>query len=313
MQHLPRRIATVMSGTIWVLVVTFGVAIAWLVTALDREAADHSHRQVESARTNLLDHIRLLTLDYTKWDSALPAVAEPDMTWLWENVGLSAHTGEAFQLAVVWGGGLRSDVGWAVRGTEEPRSGVLDPLTLAEAEVGLRAIPINTYDGIQFFAWHQGELWVLGAARVEVGDGTLDPSVRDEAIGRFLLGHRLDEEAIAGIEGDRVIRHLAITPNPPLGRSVVPLPGADGRPVAYLAWDTPRPGSEMLGRLLAPLALVVLLTVGLSARAMRFVQASAQGPGRGRRPGLPGGAHGRPDRTAHASWPGSPGTSSSSS
>ena len=198
------------------------------------------------------------------------------MAWLWQNVGLSAHTGEAFQLVVAWGGGLRSDAGWAVGETEAPRSGVLDPLTLAEAEVALRAVPINTYDGIQFFAWHRGELWVLGAARVEVGDGAVDPLVLDEAIGRFLLGHRLDAEAVTSIEGDRVVRNLSITPNAPEGRSVVPLPGGDGQPVAYLAWDTPQPGSEMLGRLLAPLALAVLLTIALAARGLRFVQASAR-------------------------------------
>ncbi|TNC52446.1 bifunctional diguanylate cyclase/phosphodiesterase [Rubellimicrobium rubrum] len=276
MHQLPSRIAAVMAGSILVFVLTIGVSILWMTRALDDQARDHSLHQIRSARANLLSQTRLITLDYAKWEAALPYVQAADLDWIFENIGSSATTGEAIQLAVVWGGPFPGDIGWADDGLVEPRSGLVDQATLDLAERRIAEIAIDSYDGVEFFGWQDGALFVLAVARVEEGTGEGGSAPALDEAARLLLGTRLTDDSLSRLGQDYLLSGLRVLHEMPATQSSLPLLGADGTPVAYLAWDMPRPGTAMLQRMLPPLLFIVLLTSGLTALGMTLVRRNAQ-------------------------------------
>jgi len=169
MRNLPARIAALMIWTVLVFVGSMAGFILWMSHALDEQAQIHALEQIGNARGNLLAQTRLITLDYAKWEASLAPIAAADLGGIYENIGLSAQTGQAFQMAVLWGGHLGGDVGWTDDGKLKGRSGLLDAHILGQAEAGLQRIPVGAYDGVQFFAWDNGTLFVMAAARVESG------------------------------------------------------------------------------------------------------------------------------------------------
>jgi diguanylate cyclase (GGDEF)-like protein len=275
MHKLPGRIAAVMIGTILVFVLTLGGTVLWLTRALDDQALLKSQAQLRDAAGNLLDQVRLVTLDYAKWEAAVPQVDAGNIPWLYENIGKSASVGETMQLIVLWGGDYANDIGWTDDGATKARSSLLDPGTLGLAESLLRDIPLATFEGSQFFAWQGGSLYALGVSRFEVTTEVGAQPAKDDRV-RIAMGRRITPEVLAGVESSFLVDGLRIDRAWPKDDPSVPLLGAQGRPVGFLAWDDPRPGSQLLQRLLFPLSLLVLLSVGLAALAMMLVRRGAQ-------------------------------------
>ncbi|HVG47910.1 MAG TPA: bifunctional diguanylate cyclase/phosphodiesterase, partial [Rubellimicrobium sp.] len=275
MRNLPARIAALMIWTVLVFVGSMTGFILWMTQALDHQARDHSLEQIGNARANLLAQARMITLDYAKWEASLAPIAAADVPWIYENIGLSAQTGQAFQMAVLWGGHLHGDVGWIDDGQTQGRSGLLDPHVLGQVEAGLRRIPLQAYDGVQFFTWDDGTLYVLAASRVESGSGVPGPEVQDSDTARIALGVRLTNETIDRIGQDYLLSNLDVDRVPMPERASLPLLGADGQPVAYLAWDTPQPGTAMLHDLLPWLVAVVLVASASALLGVVLVRRSA--------------------------------------
>ncbi len=265
-QHLPSRIAAVMITTVVVFVFTAGATIGWMGRALDLQARDHVTAQVEGARSNLLAQTRLLMLDYAKWEAAIPRIQSRDMAWIRDNIGASAVAGISFQLAALWGGALPRDISWSVGEGIDPQSGAVDPALLGHIETHLRRIPLNLYRGTEFFVWHNGSLHVIGAARIEpdAPAAVADLVSRDRTTPRILLGQQITPEVLNGIAESLRIEGLSLVRHAPSDRSALALPGADGRPVAFLAWTLPVPGTGMI-RQMAPFLLAeIVLMAGLA-------------------------------------------------
>ncbi|MFC5567055.1 putative bifunctional diguanylate cyclase/phosphodiesterase [Rubellimicrobium aerolatum] len=276
MHRLPSRIVAVMIATILISVLTVGASNLWLSRSMDHQAREQSLAQVRSAADNLLTQVRLTIIDYAKWEGAVDGVAAADLDWVYENIGTAATTGQTAQIVLFWGGRYGGDLGWNDEGLEEPRSGLLDPGTIGLAESLIAKLPVGVYDGVQFFAWHDGGLFALGAARLEKPEQPNASSVPDEDLSRLLMGRRVTEAALAEVADGFMLKGLGVVREEPTGRLSVPLPGGDGRPVAWLAWDKPQPGTTLLWRLASALVPVVLLTAGLAGLGMMLVRRGAQ-------------------------------------
>jgi diguanylate cyclase (GGDEF)-like protein len=274
MHKLPSRIAVVIISTVLLFVVTTGVSILWMTHALDQQALAQTRSQVHVARTTLLAKVRLLTIDYAKWDAAYEAVRAADLAWIFDNIGSAAMMGQAMQLAVVWGGPLTEDVGWT-SGSEAPRTGMLPATLLSRAERLLADTARDSVDGTEFFAWHDGDLFVMGAARFEPVEHAAAIADEDLLAGQLIMGIRITDEVISRIADSILLTGAGITREPPSDRPFLEAPGVDGRPVAYIAWDLPRPGTSMLQRMLPLLTLLTLVAVFLAAIGMRLVRRSA--------------------------------------
>lgn len=219
LHRLPARIAAVMIGTILVFILTVGASNSWLSQALDSQARDQTVAQVRNARDNLLSQVRLTLLDYAKWEAAVSAVDAGDMGWVYENMGAGANVGQVFQLAVIWGGRLPHDVGWSDESLENGRTGLLDSGTIALIERRLDDVALDSFDATEFFAWRQGAVYAMSAARLEVleGEPTVEASAEGTAGGaeRLLMARRVTDEAVAAIAESFVLTGLAVVREEP--------------------------------------------------------------------------------------------------
>lgn len=280
-RSLPGRIAAVMIAALLVLLVAFSIFVTWMVSALDRQASAGSLVQMQNAAENLLAQTRMLTLDYAKWEAAIPMIHAEDQAWIYDNIGATAVTGFSFQLAVLWGGPFAEDIGWRDDQTEpEGRPGLVDPALLGQVEARLRRIPLNLYDGTEFFAWYNGALYVMFAARFEpdAPDAVADLVSQDVDTPRLLIGRRLASDDIAQIGQTNLISDLHLDRQAPSAHhhQSFPLLGPDGRPVAYLAWTPVHAGADLLRRMALPVALVVIVIGALSWFGIVLVQRSAR-------------------------------------
>ncbi|MBP1805846.1 putative bifunctional diguanylate cyclase/phosphodiesterase [Rubellimicrobium aerolatum] len=275
LHRLPARIAAVMVGTILVLVLTVSGSVLWMTRALDDQARRQAEARILDARDGMVERARLLALDYAKWEDTATHVTAGDTDWMRDKIGATAIAGEAFQIAMLWGGPLERDLGWTIGGPAEPREGLLDPLLLGLAESRLALVPLDTYDGTEFFAWSAGHLYVLAAARVEHlterGGGVLP----DDRLGRLVMGQRIGAATVGAMRDDLLLSEVALVRRPPQDRPSLPLLDAQGAPVAFISWEPPHPGSDLLRRMLPLLVVVMALTAGLVAVGMTLVRRSA--------------------------------------
>ncbi len=274
--QLPTRIAAVTVGTILVFVATVWASNSWLSQALDDQAQAQSIAQIQNASDNLLTQVRLTALDYAKWEAAVIEVDADNLQWIKENIGWAANTGEVVQLVVIWGGRYLSDFGWTNDDVKEERSGLLDPGTIELAEVRLSEIPVGAYDSTEFFAWRDGSLYAISATRFELLDAQDHSLPADAEIERLIMGRHITDETLASFADSFVLTGLSVVREPPLNRPHVALMGADSQPVAYFAWDMPRPGTAMLKRMSLPLLAVVVVTSAFAAMGMALVRRNAQ-------------------------------------
>jgi len=169
------------------------------------------------------------------------------------------------QLVAIWGGSLDGDQAWTDDDVTMGRAGLIDPGTLGLAENHLRDIPLGTYAGSEFFVWHGGALFALGATRFEVVDGSRPIVTSDAAVARLAMGRRVISDVLGAIGDSLLLDGLRIVLAQPADRPAMPLAGADGSPVAWLAWDAGRPGSALLRQMLPLLLGVIAVSLGAAA------------------------------------------------
>jgi diguanylate cyclase (GGDEF)-like protein len=284
--RLPGQIAAVMAGTILVFALTLGVSVLWMSRALDQQARGDSARLVGSAVSTLGSEMLAVNLEYAKWDDLVAAIEDGDADWLHRNMGVTAATGLLSDLVVVWGGGLDRDLGWLDQSPPAGLSRLISPRVLARADTRLAAeVPIQSGQGVRFFVWRGNDLFAAAVSRIEWTYDTSRAEVEEARIPRLLTGRRITQSEVEAIASKTLVSGLRISHQEPAGRASMPLPGPDGRAVAWLSWAPPSPGSALLGRMLPVLLPVTMLATGLGlfgmilsrrdARALLRAQTSA--------------------------------------
>ncbi|NAZ37972.1 bifunctional diguanylate cyclase/phosphodiesterase [Rubellimicrobium sp. CFH 75288] len=267
---LPARIALVMGVSLFVFALTLGAAMVFMARALDREGAESATRLVEAALDTLLARSREVTLDYAKWAEAVRAVSRHDTDWLYSNMGSAAAAGTVAHLVLLWGGGLPRDLGWIDGSPPAGLSGLLgrEALTLAE-----RRLEPGSRGAESFFLWRGSDLFALAVAVVEPPDRP--DALPDERKARLLLGRRVNQEEIVRMAGATLLEGLRLHRRPPSRGAYAALPGPDGRPVAFLGWESVNPGTALLRRMLPGLLPVTLLAGLLAAAGVRAARRGA--------------------------------------
>ena len=274
--HLPWGIAAVMVVTIVLLLLTVGFSVLSTTRALDDQAAVQSLAQVRTAQASLLARVRAAAIDYSKWDAAAEAAVSDNVPWLFDNVGSSATVGQVIQLAVISLPGEPTALGWTDDGVLEGQSDLLDAASLDALEQRLRDVPSGYDGGLPFFAWVDDDLYALAASSFEFMEPVSGrPRLAD--LGFLVMGVRMSGDNLDDIAESFLLRRLTLSRSTPNSILSLPLPGLDGRPVAYLSWDQPRPGQTALAELLPLLLGVAAVSAGLMALAQFFVQRIAQG------------------------------------
>jgi diguanylate cyclase (GGDEF)-like protein len=265
-----------MGGTLTVLVATLAACVTWLCAALDRDAQARSTDLMTSAAVVLLRQVQATTLDYAKWATAVAAVEDGDVGWIFDNVGLAAKTSVGIQLAIVRGGPLEAELGWTDDELEAPRTGIIPPGDQAWIDQQMSGVPVGAPQAVTHFLRVDGRVFAASTARVEPAVEP-DPSRPAGEIATITMGLLVDDAVITDMAERTQLSGLRLSPARPSDGLVTPLPGTYDVPSAYLVWTAPKPGTALLRRIVGPLALVVLLATGLSLAGIVLARRNAQG------------------------------------
>jgi hypothetical protein len=192
------------------------------------------------------------------------------------NVEVTAATGLMTDLVILWGGGLERDLGWLDQSPAAGLSGLIGHRTLGIADRRLsEEVPIGASGGVRFFAWRGTDLFAVALSRVEWSYDVSRAQTDESRIPRLLMGRRITRAAVDEIAAKTLAGDLRIDRSAPTGRPAQALPGPDGVPVAWLSWEAPRPGSELLKRMLPILLPVTAPAIGLGLAGMALSRRNA--------------------------------------
>lgn len=282
--RLTLRIALVSLAALGLFLGALLAALALLRDRIDASAEVEATRYVETRLAQMQTAFEEQTLDYTNWDDAWSAATTLDLGWLYDNLVISTDDGSVFDAMVLFDGPVGRPLAWREGGGRLPRLELLPPgdIALIRAMLAARAdMDQPRVAGLLEFA---GQPALVAAAPLRPATPRMLAQAPPESWPTFLVLRFLDHEALAGIEAALTLsdlRHVAV---PDAGQTAIGLHDIDGRPIGHLAWQTRRPGTEVIAALRPLLVavgaclIVLTLLAALLARsnALRLIAAEVQ-------------------------------------
>lgn len=107
----------------------------------------------------------------------------------------------------------------------------------------------------------------------QAGEGTAPPWHLAAAPGgagaALVIARALDDAALSRLGRLAGLYDLAPLPAAPADAASLPLTGTDGAAVAHLSWQSPRPGWDLVGQLVLPVAAVLVTMASMALLAVR--------------------------------------------
>lgn len=246
----------------------------WMARQQDEMIRSTSRRMVSGALESLVERAQASILDYAIWDDAYQHMVADDVPWMQRNIEASVDIG-TYNVAIV----MRphgEPIAFEVGGRDTDVAGVIDPNVLAAINGLLADVPIDSHQARTAFARSKGEVWLFAAARVVPQSGLPPAGATDADLPRLIFGHRLTADVVGSLGENFAIYSLAVADTLPAAGDSLPLPGPDGPPVAWLAWNPPTPGRSVLEATLGPLAALLGALALIAVLASRELVRSAK-------------------------------------
>lgn len=275
LNQLASRITLLMVLAIGLFLTTVSATTFWLVSELNGRAEADARIMVRGAVSDVESALQSTALDHSIWTTAYQIMMAQDAERIYAEYASGATYGDVMHLLALTDGPFDSVQSWRAGGPEQPAPDlvpdwIIDAMRarVAEVAVGSAEVPL-------FYAALGEEPYLFAGTRVEHEEpesiGNPEPSSYPLAV----FGYRLGEELLTEIGERYLLGDLRVSATASDGRSSLPLAGADGAPVAWLAWDAPAPGTDLLHRLLAPLLVVLAIFILTVTAATRLVRQSA--------------------------------------
>lgn len=276
-RHLPFRITLLMALTIALFLLAVGGTTLWLTWQLNERAQRDAETMVQGAIGDVRQSLRNIAIDYSIWTRAYEIMMAQDQDAIYAEYASGATNGDIFQLLALTDGPFEGTRSWIADGAEEPAPGLVPEPVIDEMRERVAAVEVGSSEVPQFFAEADGVLYLFGGTRVEHEDPEAIGSPEPSSYPLAVFGSRIGEELLEEIAFHYLLRGLRVTDAEPRTGSRLPLAGAAGTPVAWLSWEAPTPGTELLGRLIWPLlgvlGLFVLITTAVTRMARRYAEA----------------------------------------
>lgn len=274
------RLVTPFVLAVLIIIVSSALVINLSARGQDRIAVESSYTLVRALVTGFERDLDRLVYDYSWWDLAVANLVEGlNKEWADDNIG--TYAAETFDLSETFvvspDNGTKIAYVDGVPSLEDARTyfgSALDILIRdARASSMFEPTPASGYfmrDG--------------GLHLVSVSALTLENPIGAETERRarhvLIYGQQLTAALLDEISSGFGIDNMAIAFDPPLedaSRLSRPFTAPDGAAVAWLTWDAPSPGSDLLAPLRLWPVMVLIVVVALSLLFVRQVLRTARG------------------------------------
>jgi diguanylate cyclase (GGDEF)-like protein len=281
---LPRQIALLATITFIFSVTTLWASLYSVREAMNADAAAESKLRIESRMEALQEQVSNIASDYHNWTDLFLDAHKLDYKSLASNYGVTAERGDIFQFAEMFDGPFATAISWQKGQGLEPQAGFLKNSTQDQVRKQVRKLDASQRETFDYYAFRDGRLIIFSSSkllpeRFDLLDGL---HLEDQPIA--VIGKILSEGRLSDISLEFGLRNLVVNDKPELSNGVqVSVKGVFGKPIAWLQWQPPVPGT-VLFRKMAPiismtcLLLAILFWVGaklLRDRAAKLIDKEA--------------------------------------
>jgi PAS domain-containing protein len=237
---------------------------------LDREAATTS---LDEVGTQLADRTRTLesiSRDYAWWDEAVQNLSTGfSLGWARDNLGRSTLSGSYKQITGSLVLDAQNRIAFGYLGDHElnPSAAVVFAGGLEQLAAAARGNAGKPPTPVHGFLRLGDKIYLAGAAAVTPFNRPV-PALGAAARPVLVILSVLDTETLTDICMATRVAGLHSTDALAPGEIGQAMTGPDGTPLGYLAWQPPRPGRQLIDRLLLPILVVTALLAALCVVAL---------------------------------------------
>ena len=275
--NLPRQIAALSVGAFLVSTVILWLAFYFIGQSMDQRAKDYSIQSVKTRILSLQEQVKIIAADYNNWDSVYIAAQEGRIDFLRESYGITAIRGEVFSYCLMFGGPFPEPISWTENGGDIPsRSFLPDPI-LKVIEENVESLDYSRRETFDSF-WVLDENLVMLSASLLLPEFPNAEANNHQHEANAIIGKKLEQGKLTSISNELMIDQLKITfDSAPVDGVFLPLNGPDSKPVAFLSWNPPKPGSELVSKTAPVIASINFLFIIIGIVITRRVNRNAYG------------------------------------
>ncbi len=254
------RITLNLIAGIAITVVTIVVAVFWMASRQDEQAAVSTETMVAGGVAAMQRRAEALANDYGWWDDAYQAFVNGDAEWLYTNVGSSVTETMVADLFAIISPEGEIVYGWDLDEDVEPAD-VLTPEVIEAIRSLAEGMPVESLAARGAFIRVDNEPMVIGVSRIVpfISNPEIDPKL----LPLFVSGLRLTDERLGDLGRTFLIDDLHFEPGDVVpespGLSVLATLDIFGETIGHYVWTTPAPGNAVLSQVLPPISVALVL------------------------------------------------------
>lgn len=244
---------------------------------MDTEAAEESERLMAGRIDAFQKQVSLIARDYHNWTDLYINAKRLEYDRLGSNYGITADRGEVFQYSELFDGPFPEPVSWSMGRGRIPQDGILSPTTRDALRQRIPELDHGERQTEDYFELISGRLVMFSASYLlpEDEDLLLEIVPEFEAIG--VVGKVLSVRRLSDIEREFSISDLAVSAAPPLETSAsISLVDVTGKPLAWLYWSPPTPGTHLFWKMFPLISGVSVAFVLVSFFAAQLLRGKAK-------------------------------------
>lgn len=264
------------------LLVTAFVVIIWasilsIRSAMDRQASIESLELMRGRIGAVQEQVALIASDYHNWTDVFQSAVEQDFEELYSNYGITAVRGDIFQYAQMFDGPFDTPAAWQVGVPRESLGSILSSETMDNLRLKVPELDFSQRETIDYFDFRTGSLVMFSASLLLPEDVLMIPEAIEGDLAIAVIGKILSERQLAQIQTELNVSSLRVDESPEADRPMtLPLNGSGDRPVAYLSWQPPTPGTELFRRMQPVMAGVTVAFLVLTLAVARLLRDRAR-------------------------------------
>ena len=271
---LPRQIVILVATVLFAVLLVLWVSLLSVQNAMNRDAAEDSRQRTAGRIATMQEQVSILASDYHNWTDLYLNAVRLEVGRLASNYGITANRGDVFQYAELFDGPFENPLSWSAGQGLSPQKGILSLGTKEALRLAVPALDNKKRQTFDYFEMRDGHLVMFSASYLLPEDEDLLAQVVAENAAIAAIGKVLNKERLAEVAREFFFTELVVAEEQALGTAVtIPLLGVTGKPVAWLQWSPPKPGTLLFWKMF-PIMVAVSLTFFLifysAARLLRI-------------------------------------------